>query len=217
MTLFYFVVASFPFAIYLLTLAWIHSRSVPFVVTGRRDFVALCLALSGVFFIGPGQLFVTWGAAAVWGAYVWLLIAALCFLVVLLIASNMRPRLIVYNAARESLRKTLTTTAISLDDEACWSGSALNMPGLGVQFFVDARGFGRAFSIIRIDSGGSQEGWNRFANELKHAALSAERAKSRASRVVFSVLGLALFAANAWCVLQRPDVLREALSFYLSV
>ncbi len=217
MTLFYFVVASFPFALYLLTLACIHSRAVPFVVGGRRDFIAMCLALSGVFFIGPGQLLVTWGAAAVWGKYVWALLAALCFLVVLLISSNMRPRIVVYNASRESLRKTLTTTAISLDDEACWSGSALNMPGLGVQFYLDAQGLGRAATIVRIDPGPSQEGWLRFARELKKAANSAERARGRATCAVFSILGLGLLIADAFCFLQRQDALREAFSFYMSV
>ena len=77
MTLFYFVVATFPLALYWLALAWLHGRSVPCAVSGRRDFIALCLALSGVFFIGPGQLLTTWGASAVWGKYVWALLAAL--------------------------------------------------------------------------------------------------------------------------------------------
>ncbi|MBQ5367638.1 MAG: hypothetical protein IIU43_09210, partial [Thermoguttaceae bacterium] len=75
MTLFYFVVATFPLALYWLALAWLHGRSVPCAVSGRRDFIALCLALSGVFFIGPGQLLTTWGASAVWGKYVWALLA----------------------------------------------------------------------------------------------------------------------------------------------
>ncbi len=129
----------------------------------------------------------------------------------------MRPRIIVYNAARESLRKILTTTAISLDDEARWSGSALNMPGLGVQFYLDPSGIGRAAVIVRIDSNPSQEGWTRFAKELKNAANNAERARGRALCVAFAALGLGLLVADAFCFLQRRDELRDALTFYLSV
>ena len=217
MTLFYFVVATFPLALYWLALAWLHGRSVPCAVSGRRDFIALCLALSGVVFIGPGQLLTTWGASAVWGKYVWALLAALEFLVALLIASNLRPRIVVYNADPEALRKTLTRTALELDDEACWSGAALNMPGLGVQFYLDSSGIGRVASLVQIGSVRSLDGWTRFSRALKVQLGEAEKSRRAFSCVFFAFLGLGTLALDALCFLQRHAELREAADFYLSI
>ena len=56
MTPFYFVVASLPFALYFLALAWLHGRRRPTLVTGRRDGLAVALATVGVLFIGPLQI-----------------------------------------------------------------------------------------------------------------------------------------------------------------
>lgn len=217
MALFYFVVSTFPFALYLLALAWLHARAVPTVISGRRDFVALCLSLSGVFFIGPGQLLVTWGAAAVWKNYTWLLIALFCFLVVVLIASNLRPKIVVYNAAAEALRKTITTTALTLDDEACWNGASLNMPGLGVQFYLETAGIGRVATLVRIGSEKSLEGWNRFAVALNAALKKLEKSKNKTCCVILGLIGASLLTADVVCVLKYYDALRETASFYLSL
>ncbi|MCF0233479.1 MAG: hypothetical protein HUK22_00710, partial [Thermoguttaceae bacterium] len=73
MTPFYLLVATFPLGLYAIALSALHGRSTPFAVDGRRDFLALALALSGVFFIGPGQAAVPFNAAAFWHARVWIL------------------------------------------------------------------------------------------------------------------------------------------------
>ncbi len=217
MTLFYFVVASLPVALYLLTLTWVHCRSVPLVVNGRHDFLILCSALSGVFFIGPGQLLVTWGAAAFWGKYVWILIAALCYLVAALIAANLRPRLIIYNVAKDSLKKTLTTTALSLDDEACWSGVSLNMPSLGVQFYVDFSGVGRVASLIQIGNERSKEGWAKFCKALAGNLRQVEQPRRYFASVLFLIISAVLLTIDFLAVLLHGDALNEAVEFYLSV
>ncbi len=217
MAWFYFVVATVPFALYLLTLACIHARSKPFLVSGRRDFTGLCLALAGVFFIGPGQLLATWGAAAVWGKYVWILLFVLCFLVVVLIGTNLRPRLIVYNVVVESLRKTLTTTALELDTEACWSGASLNMPVLGVQFYLDASGLGHVATLTRIGDESSNEGWQRFSLALIKALDRSERARGKACAIFFALLGVGTIVADVAIVCLRYDAVRDAAAFYLSL
>ena len=226
MTAFYFVVATFPIAIYALALARLRGRSSPTAVSGRRDFLALCAALSGVFFIGPGQLLVSWGAADIYGGKgAWGLADALCVLVATLIALNLRSRIVVYNVGREDLKKVLTTTAAGLDDEARWSGASLNLPGLEAQFYLEYSGFGRVATIVRIGDSSSTTGWNRFAkafvdalkNSPKVALSKAEKVKGGLVCAGFALFGLALLAADAYCFLRHREALREALEFYMSV
>ena len=215
MTIFYFVVATFPIALYFLALACVYGRTTPLVVGGRRDFFALCLALSGVFFIGPGQLLATWGASVVWGKYVWILIASFYLFGATFASYFVRPRLIVYNVGWEALRKTLTTTAIELDDDSRWSGAALNMPGLGAQFYVES-GLGRVATIARIGSFASVDGWNRFSRALAAALRVGEKSKGRKERALFLIVGFALFVADSYCVLHFRDAFQDAANFYLS-
>lgn len=217
MAYFYYVIATIPFALYLLGLAFLHARSKPCLVTGRRDFTALCLSLSGVFFIGPGQLLVTWGAAMVWGKYIWVLLAILCYLLVVVIGANLRPRLIVYNVTVEALRKTLTTTALKLDDEACWNGVALNMPKLGVQFYIDASGIGSVATLTRIGSERSYEDWKRFAGALKRAIRRSEPSRGKFCSIFFTLIGAGMLIADSVIFWLHYDALRDAAAFYLSV
>lgn len=218
MALFYFVVATFPFALYMLMIAWFYACSKPRVISGQRDLFVLFLSMSGVFFIGPGQLMVSWGAAAVWGKYAWLLIATLILLFLWVVVSNLRSRLIVYNISTETLRKTLTKVALELDDEACWSGAALNMPGLGVQFYLDPVGLGRVATLTRIGSDRNSEPWNRFAKALVVALKDAPATKkAKVFGACYGILGAFLLGADAFCVFLHHDALREAASFYLSL
>ena len=213
---FYIVVATFPFALYFLMLACLHFQRAPFLVDGRRDFLALALATSGVFFIGPGQLLAPWGACAVWHANVWALVAALVVCVVLLISANIRPRLVVYNATRDSLRKTITTTALALDDEARWVGAAMNMPSLKVQFYVEDALLGRATTLEGFGQTRSSADWFRFANALR-AALKELEPQRRGNWLAFAFLGGALLCVDYYFFAHNFEELRAAASFYLSI
>ncbi len=216
MTPFYIVVAGFPLALYFIALACLHWRSTPFAVDGRRDFLALAFALSGVFFVGPGQAAVPYGAALVWKSGVWYLCGALYFLVVVLISSSLRPKIVVYNATRDQLRKILSTIAVTLDDEARWAGSALNLPGLGVQFYLDDAGIGRVATLVVIGSERSEQGWARLETELT-ARLKTEKAARPLGRFVFAALGAATLALVVWSLARYPEEITSAFQFYMSV
>lgn len=216
MTPFCFVVATVPIALYWIALGCLHCRLKPFVVDGRRDFIALCLALSGVFFIGPGSILPPFGAMVVWRAGVWLLCGTLCFCVVLLVASLRRPRIVAYNATRERLRAALSRVAISLDDEARWAGASLNLPSLGVQFYVDDAGWGRVATLVGVGAERSPQGWARLENELRRE-LENEEPTRRRGGFLFVALGWGTLLADAvvWACCYRE--ISDAFSFYLSV
>ena len=216
MTPFCFIVATVPLALYWLALAWLHSRPQPFAVDGRRDFIALMLALFGVFFIGPGAITAPLGAAMVWGANVWTLCGLLYFCVVVLLSSLQRPRIVVYNATCEELRAALARAALSLDDEARWAGASLNLPNLGVQLYVDGAALGRVATLVGLDASRAQQGWLRLEKELR-VELARTEAPRRRCWLAFAALGWGALIAAGVVFFERQEAVADAFSFYLSV
>ena len=216
MTPFYFVVASLPFALYLTALAHLHGRRRPTLVTGRRDGLALALATVGVLFIGPLQILPSMNAWIAWGAGAWVLVALFFVLVATTVISRLRPRFVVYNTTLETLRKTISRVAIELDVDARWSGDAMNMPGLGVQFYLDDSPMGRATSVVSIGRDISASGWKRLQDALD-AGLADAPAPPRRLWLLFITVGLALLAADAWCFARYYEQIVESASFYISV
>ncbi|MBR4833403.1 MAG: hypothetical protein IKU86_03600 [Thermoguttaceae bacterium] len=216
MTPFCFVVATVPLALYFLALGCLRRRPKPFVVDGRRDFIALCLALSGVFFVGPGSILPPFGAMVVWRASVWVLCGLLCFCVVVLVSSLRRPRIVAYNATREQTRAALSRVAISLDDEARWAGSSLNLPSLGVQFYLDDAGWGRVATLVGFGPERSPQGWLRLEKELRREFDAVEPTRRR-GWLLFAALGWGTLLADAavWACFYRE--ISDAFRFYLSV
>lgn len=212
---FYFVVATMPFALYLLALAWLHGRKRPTLVTGGRDFVALALSVVGVLFIGPLQIVPTYRSWIAWGVGAWVLVALLFIFAVAAVQMALRPRFVVYNTSADALRKTLSRTAIELDSDARWSGDAMNMPGLGVQFFLDDSPRGRATSIVAIGRDVSQTGWKRLRDALD-ASLEASETPKRRLWAFFAISGFVLLALDVWCCVQYSDQIADSVAFYLS-
>ncbi|MBQ2851485.1 MAG: hypothetical protein IJE77_13475 [Thermoguttaceae bacterium] len=216
MTPFCFIVATVPLGLYWLALAWLHSRPQPFAVDGRRDFIALALALFGVFFIGPGSVTAPLSAMTVWGPSVWLLCGLLYICVVLLLSSLQRPRIVVYNATCEELRAALSRVALTLDDEARWAGASLNLPNLGVQLYIDGAALGRVATLVGLDAPRSQQGWIRLEKELR-VELARLEAPRRRGWPAFAALGWGALIAASVVFFQRQEAIANALSFYLSV
>lgn len=211
-----FVVATVPLALYWLALAWLHSRPQPFAVDGRRDFIALALALFGVFFIGPGSATAPLSAMTIWGPNVWVLCGLLYFCVVLLSTSLQRPRVVVYNATCEELRATLSRVALALDDEARWAGASLNLPNLGVQLYVDGAALGRVATLVGLDAPRSQQGWLRLEKELR-VELARTEAPRRRGWIAFAALGWGALIAAGVVFFESQEAIADAFHFYLFV
>ena len=220
MTAFYFVVATLPLALYWLALAGLHVGARPRVVSGRRDCLALALATSGLFFIGPGQIAPTLSSLMTWGYGVWGWLAALYFLAALFVALKRTPCYVVYNTTQDALRKTLTKAALQLDDEARWSGVSMNLPGLGVQFYLDDSPLGRTTTLIRIGRDQSSNGWRRLGQALD-AELKAAPPASRSWRstrwLFFALLGGSLLVADYLCFARYFDEICDAAMTFFRI
>src|SRR5919108_1397850 len=131
-------IALVPVGAYALVLALVNARRRPFLTSGGSDFAALGIALSGLMFVGPLELFRPEAATREFGNYVWLFLLLFYWLWLLLTVLLARPRLVVYNISNEELHAVLAEAAGRLDLEGRWAGNHLTLPGLGVHLHLDS-------------------------------------------------------------------------------
>ena len=121
-------IALVPVAAYALVLALVNARRRPFLTSGGSDLAALGVAISGLMFVGPLELFRPDAATREFGNYIWLFLLSLYWLGLVLVLLLARPRLVIYNTSSEELRPVLAETASRLDPEARWAGNHLTLP-----------------------------------------------------------------------------------------
>ena len=85
-------IALVPLAAYLLLMALVNLRRRPFLTSGGSDLAALGVALSGLAFVGPLDLFRPEAATAEFGNYIWPIMLIFYWLWVLLVVLVARPR-----------------------------------------------------------------------------------------------------------------------------
>jgi hypothetical protein len=204
-------IAMVPLAAYTLLLGIINARRRPFITSGGCDLTALGLALSGLMFVGPIELFrpVAWTREL--GNYIWIALLVFYWLWVLLVVLLSRPRLVLYNMRLEELRPVLAETASRLEPEARWAGNHLMLPSLGVQLHMDSFDLMRNVSLV--SSGGRQniDGWRRLAQELRKE-LAAVRVKRNPRAIGLLVVSLALLALSVSQMTMRQDELMQAMN-----
>jgi hypothetical protein len=204
-------IALVPVAAYVLLLGLVNLRRRPFLTSGGCDLTALGVALSGLMFVGPLELFRPEAATRSFGNFVWLFLLMFYWLWLVLVVLLSRPRLVIYNISAEELHSILAEAAARLDPAARWAGNQLSLPGLGVQMHLDTFDLMRNVSLA--SSGGRQniEGWRRLARELS-STLRTTRVKSNPRAIGFLAVSLALFAISLTQLLNRPEALMQAMN-----
>jgi hypothetical protein len=199
-----------PVAIYLMVFGAINLARRPFLVSGTRDFAVLALAASGLFIVGPMELFFPTVASLRFGANVWLLMIGLYVLMVICLVLFFRPRLVIYNIAAEELRPILADLASKLDPDARWAGDNLSLPSLGVQLHLDT--VARMRNVTLVSSGPAQnhQGWRRLELVLQSALANVEVPRNvRAVGLISAALTILLFLVLA--VSSDPQSVAQAI------
>jgi hypothetical protein len=204
-------IALVPLAAYVLLLAMINARRRPLLSSGGSDLTALGVALTGVIFVGPLELFRPSAATREFGNYIWLALVLFYWLWLLLVVLVSRPRLVIYNINVEELRPILADMAGRIDADARWAGNHLALPGLGVQLHLDS--FDMMRNVSLISSGGRQniDGWRRLARELRRS-LATVRVKSNPRAIGLLAVSLVLFAVSLTQMLSHPNELVQAMN-----
>jgi hypothetical protein len=204
-------IALVPVAAYMLLLGLLNLRRRPFLTSGGCDVAALGVAISGLMFVGPLELFRPEAATRPFGNYIWLFLVFFYWLWLVLVVLLARPRLVIYNISAEELHPVLAEVANRLDPTGRWAGNNLSLPGLGVQLHLDSLDIMRNVSLVA--SGGRQnlDGWRRLVRELSHP-LSSMRVKANPRAVGLLVVSTALFAICVTHLLIHPSELAEAMN-----
>jgi hypothetical protein len=204
-------IAIVPVAAYVLLLGILNLRRRPFLTSGGCDVAALGVALSGLMFVGPLELFRPEAATRSFGNYIWLFLVLFYWLWLVLAVLLARPRLVIYNISAEELHPVLAEVANRLDPTGRWAGSNVSMPGLGVQFHLDSLDVMRNVSLVA--SGGRQnlDGWRRLARELGRS-LSSMRVKANPRAVGLLIASLALFAICVTHLFLHQAEVMEAMN-----
>ncbi|TWT36676.1 hypothetical protein KOR34_16160 [Posidoniimonas corsicana] len=202
-------IALIPLASYLLLLGLVNLRRRPLVTTGANDLATLGMALSGLVFIGPIELFRPEPATVKLGAYVWLLLLGLYWLGLSLVAMVVRPRLAIYNVTLEQLRPAVAEAVAQVDPDARWAGDSLVLPRLHVQLHLDSFPLMRHASLV--SSGGEQslEGWRRLKRALSRSlqGLTVSPNPRSVTLLTFAVL---LFAISVAGLVASPEQVAQA-------
>ena len=189
-----------PIAVYLLLLGAINVFRRPFLVSGVRDTAALGLAVSGLIFVGPMELFVPVAAMIAFGPYIWVFLISLFALGLVLVLLVSRPRLIIYNIAVDQLRPILADLAAELDSDARWAGDGLVLPNLGVRAHLEIAPLMRNASLVSSGAEQNFQGWYRLELALRGELSRLEVARNpRGVSLIGSgvLLGLAVLTIIA--------------------
>jgi hypothetical protein len=204
-------IALVPLAAYVLLLGWINVRRRPFLTSGGCDHTALGVALSGLIFVGPLELFRPEAATREFGNYIWLVLLLFYWLWLLLAVLISRPRLVIYNINLEELRPVLAETGIRLDADARWSGNHLSLPTLGVHLHLDCFELMRNVSLVSSGNRQNIDGWRRLARELRRS-LAAVQVRSNPRAIGFLVVSLMLLALSVTYMLSQPIKVVQAMN-----
>jgi hypothetical protein len=204
-------IALVPVAAYVLLLGAVNVRRRPFLTSGGSDLTALGIAISGLMFVGPLELFRPDAATREFGNYIWLVLLLFYWLWLLLVVLVSRPRLVVYNISLEELRPVLAEAAGRLDGDARWAGNHLSLPALGVHLHLDCFDMMRNVSLVSSGSRQNIDGWRRLARELRRS-LAAVRVKSNPRAIGFLIVAAALLTISMTQMLRDPAELVQAMN-----
>jgi len=186
-----------PLAVYLLVLAAFNFSRRPVVVSGTRDLAALGLAIVGLLLVGPIELLLPQLPSEITG-YVWLILLLIYALTLTLGVLLLPPRIVVYNASLDQIRRVLSEVVNDLDSESRWAGGSAALPKLRVEFFLDDHPTVRNVSLVATSSPQSFAGWRMLEKALRTQLRETVESAPNACGLVSLIAAAAMAARLGW-------------------
>jgi len=208
-----FAIALLPLAAYANVLGLLRLRAKPTVLSGAMDILLLGLAAVGLVAIGPIELFFPRAAYSLLGSWVWVVLIALYVFVVMLIAMNSTPRLIVYGLDSQALRELLRHTLDEQQIRADWLGDLVELPELGIRACVEPASRSQ---VSQIQAAGKQQnlsGWLTLERLLVDKAAGL-RATDRSQAAVWLAISFVLFGIASLLIGFDLPRLRETIAMF---
>ncbi len=191
-----FAIAILPLAAYTNVLGLLRLRSKPTVLSGAMDLLLLGLAVIGIVAIGPIELFFPRAAYSLLGAWVWIVLIALYLFILMLLALNTPPKLVVYGLDHEMLRAQVCELLADEQIRSEWLGYFVDLPELGVRACIEPAGRG---SVSQIHAAGKQQnlsGWFTL-EKLLLDKVATTRINQRLQAIFWLNVSFVLFAIAA--------------------
>jgi hypothetical protein len=206
-----FAIALLPFAAYANVLGLLRLRKVPTVLSGAMDLVLLGMSVIGFVAIGPMELFFPRAAYSLLGVWVWLVLIALYFFVLMLIALNSTPKLVVYGIESEALRAQLTELLEKNSLHSEWLGEMVVLPELGVRACIENAGRHAVSQLVAAGAHQNLTGWFTLERLLVQQ-LSNVRINQRKHGIVWIVVSLILFGISVGLISNDLPRLQQVMS-----
>lgn len=197
-----------PLGLAFAVLAFLHMRRQPTVVTSGQEVLFLGFAISGFAMVGPIELFFPTASYAALGEWVWLLLTALYFFLILLASMLSRSSLMVVGLGPKVLHKMVGDALASEGLECHWLGNQLEIPELGIRAIVESSyGFHETSHLSPCGNKQNAMGWYQLEKLLRGGAREIEIVRGDSSRsgrwapILFLLLAVICFFSSVWWML----------------
>ena len=204
-----FAIALLPLAAYANVLGILRLRSCPTVLSGAMDIILLGFAVIGLIAIGPIELFFPRAAYSLLGGWVWIILIALYLFVLMLLALNTTPKLVVYGLNQSALREQVCDLLQKEQIRSEWLGDLLELPELGVRACIEQAGRG----VSQIQSAGKHQnltGWFTLERLLVDQ-LASTRIRQIPQAVLWLNISFILFGIAAILIANDLTRLQQAM------
>ena len=206
-----FAIAILPLAAYTNVLGLLRLRSKPTVLSGAMDLLLLGLAVIGIVAIGPIELFFPRAAYSLLGAWVWIVLIALYLFILMLLALNTAPKLVVYGLDHETLRVQVCELLDQEQIRSAWLGYLVDLPELGVRACIEPAGRG---SVSQIQAAGKQQnltGWFTL-EKLLLEKVAKTRINQRRQAIYWLIVSFVLYSIAAVLISNDLPRLQQVMA-----
>lgn len=187
-----------PLGVYLFFLGIINLSSKTRVLTGRQDFIALSLGISGLIIIGPMQVFLPQAGMIRFGNNVWYPMAILYLFGTTWLLLLNRPRLILYNLGQDKFSALMESVVERKKWSVRWHGNILQINEIEIQFEILPSVSMKNITLRATYSEQSIAGW-RILREVLRTELQSQHSKFNGFGFLLITCGLIIVVVGwAW-------------------
>lgn len=210
-----------PLGLYLMVMGLLALRGRPTILTTGQESLLIGFALSGFVLIGPIELFFPTGAYAALGLWVWLLLVALYFLVVLLIALQRAPGWTIVGMDAEEFRAFFESVLQEGSVDCKWMGNQLQIDKWDVRAIAEpSRGFPKTTCLSPCGRVRNVLGWYQIEKLVATSKALEQTGAGRSSGMIPTAVCLLLlgsiciglgYSLIAWDMERLQKLLNVAL------
>jgi hypothetical protein len=186
-------------------------RKHPTVLSRSFDLLLLGMGIAGMVAVGPIELFFPRAAYSLVGNWIWFVLLALYFLVLLLIVFHVPPGIVVYGMRKEGLRMTIERWLVEQGIAYSTQADTIFIESLGIHALLVDAGNRDVSSLQAIGARQNLLEWIRLEQEIGRA-VRRETIASVSHGVPYLLLSVSFMLAAFWFLASDTQALRDAMT-----